>query len=89
MPSPAMFELAVLAKARCMHIPNDRMLIKELSTRQYHMAGGKLGKGRVKLESKEDFTRRTGENSPDRGDALCMAFYPYAHGSAKVAMRRR
>jgi hypothetical protein len=84
----AMFELGALVKAHSVHIPRDQMLIKELSTRQYHMAGGKLGKGRVKLESKEDYTRRTGENSPDRADAICMAFYPYAYGAARTARRR-
>jgi len=86
--SEAMFELGALVKARCIHIPNDSQLIRELSTRQYNMAGGKLGRGRLKIEKKEIFVKRTGEGSPDRGDAACMAFYPYAYGATKIARRR-
>jgi len=84
----AMFELARLVKARAIHIPKDPDLIRELSTRQYATADGKLGGGRLKLESKEQFTKRTGEASPDKGDACAMAFYPYTYGRAAVARRQ-
>lgn len=87
--SEALFSLAALVKARVIHIPKDPNLIKQLSTRQYYMAGGKLGRGRIKAESKDEFVRRVQDGSPDEGDALCMAFYPYAHGGAKLATRRR
>jgi len=85
----AMFEMAHLVKQRAIYIPDDKQLIRELSTRQYATASGVRGAGRIKLESKEDFIRRTGESSPDKGDAAMMLFYPYANPSVSVAMRRR
>lgn len=85
----AMFELAHLVKQRAVFIPKDRQLIKELSTRQYATASGVRGGGRLRLESKEDYTRRTGESSPDRGDAAMMLFYPFAAPKPNVAMKQR
>lgn len=84
----AMFELGALAKHRAISIPNDPHLIRELSTRQYHIASGKTGAGRIKLESKEEYKRRGGgEESPDRADACALAFYPHVFTGARVATR--
>lgn len=83
----AMFELAQLVKLRAVCIPNDPELIRELSTRQYAAADGVRGRGRLKIESKEMYTKRTKEVSPDKGDACAMAFYPFAFGRAVVAAR--
>jgi hypothetical protein len=85
----AMFELGALVKNRLIYIPDDSFLIQELSTRQYHIAGGVKGGGKIKLESKEEYKRRTGEGSPDKADAAAMAFYPYVFSGARVAMRRK
>ena len=56
-------------KLKC-YIPADNILIQQLCQRQYYMNK----KGRMVLESKEDFVKR-GHNSPDRADGLVMAFY--------------
>lgn len=84
----AMFELAELVKHHAISIPKDPHLIRELSTRQYFIAGGKNGKGRIKLESKDEYLRRGGgEESPDRADACALAYYPYVFTGARVAKR--
>lgn len=72
----AFFFLAELAKTRRIHIPKDAKLIKQLSSRQYELDV----KTRLVVESKKVFRKRmvsegqSGE-SPDRADALVMAFY--------------
>lgn len=50
-------------------IPNDDDLIGQLSTRKYSVTS----KGRIILESKKDMKKR-GLRSPDRADALVLAF---------------
>ncbi|MDF1510584.1 DEAD/DEAH box helicase family protein [Robertmurraya sp. DFI.2.37] len=52
-------------------LPKDEKLISQLTTRKYHMTS----KGKVKLERKEDMKKR-GLQSPDRADALALAFAP-------------
>ncbi len=51
-------------------LPNDEKLISQLSTRKYRMAS----RGKIALESKDDMKKR-GLPSPDRADALTLAFY--------------
>jgi hypothetical protein len=60
-----------LLKAGDIQIPNDDDLIGQLSTRKYTVTS----KGRIKLESKKDMKKR-GLRSPDRADALVLAFAP-------------
>jgi len=74
----AYFGFAEKAKARSIHIPNDPHLIHQLSSRQYYINA----KGQLILEKKEDFVKRVGV-SPDRGDAMVLAFYdrPMAGGT--------
>ncbi|RIJ63616.1 AAA family ATPase [Rummeliibacillus sp. POC4] len=50
-------------------IPNDEDLVGQLSTRKYHVTS----KGKIRLESKDDMKAR-GLRSPDRADALVLAF---------------
>lgn len=50
-------------------IPNDEDLIGQLSTRKYRVTS----KGKIQLESKDDMKKR-GLRSPDRADALVLAF---------------
>lgn len=50
-------------------IPNDPLLMEELSGRHYEYQGDKR-----KIESKKDFKKRMGR-SPDRADGLLLAFY--------------
>jgi phage terminase large subunit len=70
----AWFNIAELFKKGQIHIPNDNRLIQQLTTRQYHTTK----KGKLVLESKDDFKKRSKDEdgaSPDRADALVMAFY--------------
>jgi hypothetical protein len=52
-------------------IPNDPELIAELSLPLYH----RTDRGKIQIESKDDMRRR-GVKSPDRADALCLAWHP-------------
>lgn len=58
-----------LLQAGDIQIPNDEDLIAQLSTRKYTVTS----KGRIILESKKDMKKR-GLRSPDRADALVLAF---------------
>ena len=51
-------------------IPDDKQLIHQLTARKYDFRSD----GRIKLEAKSDMRRR-GERSPDRADALAMAWW--------------
>jgi hypothetical protein len=50
-------------------LPKDEKLIKQLSNRKYKIDS----KGRIELESKDEFKKRIGE-SPDRADAVIYSF---------------
>ncbi len=52
-------------------IPDDPELIAQLSMPLSHRAAS----GKIGIESKDDMRRR-GMKSPDRADALCLAFHP-------------
>ena len=52
-------------------IPDDEILIAQLSTIKYKYNS----RGQIQIESKEDLKKR-GLKSPDRADALCLAFMP-------------
>ena len=85
----AFFLVAELARQRKIHIPRDPMLIKQLSSRQYDLDT----KSRIKVESKKQYRQRMaregqGAESPDRADALVMAFYSLVvQTEGKVARR--
>lgn len=51
-------------------IPEDNELVAQLSSVQYKIVSDK----RIQMESKEDMRKR-GVKSPDKGDALALAFY--------------
>lgn len=51
-------------------LPADDELIKQLSTRKYHMSS----KGKIQLESKDDMKKR-GVGSPDCTDSVSLALY--------------
>jgi hypothetical protein len=60
-------------------IPNDEDLIGQLSTRKYSITP----KGKIRLERKEDMKKR-GLRSPDRADALSLAFAPAGVSTQKA-----
>jgi phage terminase large subunit len=57
-------------KASVVDLPADDKLISQLTTRKYRMTS----KGKIALERKEDMKKR-GLQSPDRADAVVLAFY--------------
>lgn len=68
----AFFNFAAKVRRGEIYIPNDRILIQQLSTRLYFMNP----KGRMILETKDQYMKR-GHSSPDRADACVMAFYDH------------
>lgn len=80
----AWFQFARKASAKELHIPNDPRLLRQLSSRQYQLDP----KGRIKIESKKDYVKRTESESPDRADALVMAFYDQVSTGARVTQRK-
>ena len=83
----AMFHLAELAKTRRIHIPDDPELIAQLSNRQYYMTL----KGKIKLESKDEYKKRVQTGSPDKADAAALSFYNKMLSNAQLgtAAQRR
>lgn len=65
-------------------LPPDDLLTSDLTTPTWSVAAGVPPK--IKVETKEDVVKRLGR-SPDRGDAVCMAFYADAGRSpTKIAV---
>jgi len=62
------------------HLLNDPMMFEQLSTRQYKMSS----KGLLELESKDRYKDRTSRGSPDRADAVCMAYYDGVEAETKL-----
>lgn len=68
----AWFELAEKVKNRQVYLPNDPELLEQLGNRLYLV---RRTDGTLILESKDDYKKRTLRGSPDRADAVVMAFY--------------
>lgn len=68
----AWFNLAKKVKPHQCHLPNDGRLLQQLATRLYFL---RRNDGKLILESKDDYKKRTSLESPDRADACVMAFY--------------
>ena len=66
----AWFTLARRIRRKEVYLPKDPVLLDQLSNRQYSIDN----RGRLILEKKSDYVKR-GHSSPDRADAVCMAFY--------------
>lgn len=69
--SEAWFNLRRLVRARECWIPDDPILMRQLEGRRYTVDK----KGKILVEPKEEYVKRTEQGSPDRADALVMAFY--------------
>lgn len=67
----AWFTFRKKVRAKDCFIPNDNQLIQQLCGRRYTMTN----KGKIIIESKDDYKKRNDGLSPDRADALVMAFY--------------
>lgn len=55
----------------------DKELFDELVSRRWGIVPG----GKIKVESKDDYRKRTGGKSPDKSDSLALAFAPNRIGS--------
>lgn len=80
----AWFMIAKLAKQRRLHIPNDRRMIEQLSSRIYHMTK----KGKLVLESKEEYKKRSVDEdspSPDRADGMVMCYFQDVMAGAQTS----
>lgn len=77
----AWFLFAREAREGHVYLPRDNRLIQQLSTRQYKITP----QGKFKLESKDEYKKRTGLPSPDRADAIVLAFYKHASAKTRVA----
>jgi len=66
----AWFYVGKLVKEKKCHLPKDNLLLRQLTTRQYYTDS----KGRLILESKDDYMKR-GHESPDRADGLVLAYF--------------
>ena len=84
---------AKLVKLRLVYLGEklDKKLKIQLTTRRYIV----MPDGRIKIESKDDYAKnmKDAENgtigkSPDRADALVMAFYEHASESMRIAVGR-
>lgn len=58
-------------------MPYEEKLFRELVGRRWSLVSGK-----IKVESKDDYKKRTGGKSPDRSDSLALAFYRSKPGDA-------
>lgn len=79
----AYWQLRVMSRDRQMHLKEDATAFQQLVSRQY-----RYQKGLFRLESKDEYLKRVGTDeftSPDRADAIALAFYPHAYGSMTVA----
>lgn len=67
----------LLLEAKKIALPKDDGLLAELTMRQWSMTPN----GKIKVEDKESFKKRTGRKSPDKADAVVLACAPRRHGS--------
>lgn len=69
------FSAHMQGKEPTVELPNDERLISQLTTRKYKMTS----RGKIALEKKEDMKKR-GLSSPDRADAVVLAFLEASNG---------
>jgi len=65
------FHVADLIREGKIRLPNDPDLITQLTTRRFFMTAD----GKLAVESKEDYKKRTGLPSPDKADSFCLSYY--------------
>lgn len=77
----AYWQLRLMTRSRRIHLKEDDGAFQQLVSRQYRYQKNRFGKEAYRLESKDEYLTRLGTDdfqSPDRADAIAMAFYPYA-----------
>lgn len=81
----AWFHVAKKARQHSIAIPKDNMLLQQLCTRQYYTNK----KGKLILETKDEYMKRGHDQSPDRADASVMCFYDEVMAVAHSALAGR
>jgi len=81
----AWFSLARLVKQEACYLPKDHQLLKQLTTRLYFVNK----KGKLILESKDEFVKRSDQGSPDRADGCVMSFYDDVTAAGHISQRTR
>lgn len=66
----AYFQLGRKVRQRCIYLPDDNHMLRQLSSRVYKFNP----RGKIMLEPKEQYVKRL-DHSPDRADAVVLAFY--------------
>jgi hypothetical protein len=79
----AWFQTARIFKTRKAKIPADPVLHQQLCQRRYQITKD----GLLQVEPKKDYMRRTKLCSPDRADALVMAFYQSGYADTQISRR--
>ncbi len=79
----AWFCLRSLIRERAPYLPPDDELRRQLTSRVYFVDG----RGKIVVESKEDYMGRGYEFSPDRADAAVLLFYDKMMGETRVSGR--
>lgn len=80
----AWFQLAALLRDRKVRIPDDPILHNQLTTRRYEFNKD----GLLIVEPKDKYMKRTKNPSPDRADALVMAFYQSGYTDSQVSRKK-
>lgn len=70
---------------KAISLPYDEELLAELTGRQYYLTPQK----RIKIETKDEYKKRTGRKSPDKADSLALAFYKGSVSGSWTQMKRK
>lgn len=77
------FNLRDMTRKKLLYLNEDPLMFSQLVSRQYRYDGD----NKFRLETKDEYMKRVGTEeftSPDRADAVVLAFYPYANAGLKV-----
>jgi len=80
----AYFHLRDMTRRKSMYLVENAQMFSQLTSRQYRYDND----DKFRLESKDEYMKRVGTEeytSPDRADAVALAFYPHAWTSLEVA----
>lgn len=81
----AFFQVSQRARRGHLHMPNDGLLVAQLTNRHYTIQEKDAA---IKAESKKEYIKRTEKNSPDRADAFVMAFYEGLGSQGQISQKK-
>lgn len=83
----AWFELAKLVREHRVYVPEDPVLWQQLTSRRYLPVKTGPQAGKWMIEPKDQYEKRVQKGSPDRADALVMAFYNTGASAVQFARK--